>query len=457
MRVRLLGPVDVMADGEPRPVSGLRRKAVLATLALHDGEVVSTGRLVDVVWGEAAPPTALNTLQSHVSHLRGVLGRKAAILARPPGYLLDLGERGHRRAAGRAAVAAGHAVRRPRRGARDLREALALWRGTAAGRRGRAGLAGGAGRTAGPALRAGQAGLFEARLAAGEHAQLVPDLEQMVADHPLDEQIHAQLMVALYRCGRQADALAAYQRLRRTLDEELGIEPSQSLRDLETAILRQDPSLDAPAPAVACGYRAGRADSGAAAAGGGGLRRPRRGAGRAWTRSCPGRPRTAPRSVAVVVSRRSRARPEWARPRWPCTGRTGWPRSSPTGSCIRTCAGSTRRAGAGAWPGAAGVPGRVRGAAGTDPCQPGRPGRRCTAACSRASGCWWCWTTRGTPSRCAAAARLARMPGDGDQPRPPRRPGGRGRRPPGWAWTCSPPAGARELLSRRLGADRVGR
>ena len=92
--------------------------------------------------------------------------------------------------------------------------------------------------------------LVEARLAAGEHAQLLPDLEQMVADHPLDEQIHAQLMLALYRGGRQADALAAYQRLRRTLDEELGLEPSQSVRDLELAILRQDSSLDAPAPAV---------------------------------------------------------------------------------------------------------------------------------------------------------------------------------------------------------------
>ena len=89
MRVRLLGPVDVMDGGEILPVSGLRRKAVLATLALHAGQVVGTGRLVDAVWGETAP-AALNTLQSHVSYLRTVLG-KAAIVARPPGYLLDLG------------------------------------------------------------------------------------------------------------------------------------------------------------------------------------------------------------------------------------------------------------------------------------------------------------------------------------------------------------------------------
>ena len=250
VRVRLLGPVDVMADGGPRAVSGLRRKAVLATLALHDGEPVSTGRLVDVVWGEAAPPTALNTLQSHVSHLRSVLACKAAILARPPGYVLELGDEGTDVRRAERLLRQGSAVGRPVRGARDLREALALWRGRPlADVAGLAWLEEQAGRL--DLLREHvRRALSEARLAAGEHAQLVPDLEQMVADHPLDEQIHAQLMLALYRGGRQADALAAYQRLRRTLDEELGMEPSQSLRDLELAILRQDSSLDAPAPAV---------------------------------------------------------------------------------------------------------------------------------------------------------------------------------------------------------------
>jgi len=98
-------------------------------------------------------------------------------------------------------------------------------------------------------LRVRQA-LSEARLAAGEHAQLVPELEQIAADHPLDERVHGQLMLALYRSGRQADALAVYHRLRHTLDEELGIDPGQALRDLETAILRQDPALSAPAAAA---------------------------------------------------------------------------------------------------------------------------------------------------------------------------------------------------------------
>src|SRR5262249_57010002 len=94
MRVRLLGPIDVVVDGAVRTVSGLRRKAVLATLALHAGDIVSTDRLADILRGEDAPPTAQNTLQSHVSHLRSALGSKAAILAKPPGYVLDTGGEG---------------------------------------------------------------------------------------------------------------------------------------------------------------------------------------------------------------------------------------------------------------------------------------------------------------------------------------------------------------------------
>src|SRR5262245_30320212 len=249
MRVRLLGPVDIMVGGEERPVAGLRRKAVLATLALHVGEVVSTDRLVDAVWGETAPLTALNTLQHHVSHLRAMLGGKAAILARPPGYLLDLGEDGTDVQLAERLLRQGRQAADPRQGAQDLRQALGLWRGRAlADVAGLAWLEGQAGRLDLLCQQIRRA-LAEAGLAAGEYLHLVPELEQMVADHPLDEQVHAQLMVALYRCGRQADALSAYQRLRATLAEELGIDTSQPLRDLETAILRQDPSLDAPVQA----------------------------------------------------------------------------------------------------------------------------------------------------------------------------------------------------------------
>jgi DNA-binding SARP family transcriptional activator/tetratricopeptide (TPR) repeat protein len=250
MQVRLLGPVDVVVDGGSRPVHGLRRKAALAALALHCGEIVSTGKLVDAVWGGAAPSAAVATLQSHLSHLRHVMGSKAAIMARPPGYLLDLGRDGTDVLAAERLLEQGRLSADPIAAERDLRAALALWRGQPlADVAGLAWLEEQAGRLDSLWLRIKRA-LCTARLAAGEHAQLVPDLEQLVADEPLDEQIHAQLMLALYRSGRQADALAVYHRLRHTLGEELGIDPSQRLRDLETAILRQDRALDAPAPAV---------------------------------------------------------------------------------------------------------------------------------------------------------------------------------------------------------------
>jgi DNA-binding SARP family transcriptional activator len=246
MQVRLLGPVDVVVDGESRPVRGVRRGAVLAVVALHGGEVVSTGRLVDLVWGDAARPTAVNTLQAHVSYLRGVLGSKDAIRARPPGYVLDAGADGTDVQLAERLLRQGIRSADPVQGARVLGTALALWRG-----RPLADLAGlpwleeQAERLELLGVEVKLA-LSEARLAAGEHLALVPGLEQLADERPLDEQIRAQLMLALYRGGRPADALAVYRRLRLTLDEELGIDPGHGLRDLEAAILRQDPGLDAP-------------------------------------------------------------------------------------------------------------------------------------------------------------------------------------------------------------------
>jgi DNA-binding SARP family transcriptional activator/Flp pilus assembly protein TadD len=250
VQVRLLGPVDVALDGGSRPVNGLRRKAVLATLALHDGEVVSTDRLVDVVWGESAPPTVMNSLQTHISYLRGVLGSKAAILARPPGYQLNLGGDGTDARAAERLLRQGRQAADPAQGARDLRGALALWRG-----RPLADVTGSAwleeqSRRLDQLADEVRRALFEARLAAGEHAEIVPGLERMAAEDPLDEQVHGQLMLALYRCGRQADALAVFHRLRAALAEQLGIDPSPALRDLETAILRQDEALAVPAQPV---------------------------------------------------------------------------------------------------------------------------------------------------------------------------------------------------------------
>jgi len=177
-----------------------------------------------------------------VSHLRTVLGSREAILAKPPGYILDLSGEGTdvRLAEGllRQASLAG-----PADAAAPLREALALWRGKPlADVTGMAWLDQQAERL-GQLYEQIKRALAEVRLVSGEHAQLVPELERMAADHPLDEGLHAQLMLALYRSGRQAEALATYHRLRMTLAEQLGIDPGQALRDLETAILRQDASL----------------------------------------------------------------------------------------------------------------------------------------------------------------------------------------------------------------------
>jgi DNA-binding SARP family transcriptional activator len=249
--VRLLGAVDVSVDGAVRPVHGLRRRAVLATLALRQGEVVSSDQLMDVVWGQAAPVTALNTLQSHVSHLRRVMGSKAAILARPPGYAIGPGAeptdvQAAEELIRRGMQSADHAQR-----ARDLHTALALWRGPSlADIAGLPWLEEQAARLDHLRQQASQAWL-ETRLNLGEHLQVVPDLEQLARDRPFDEPIHHLLMLALYRCGRQTDALDTYQRLQRSLDAELGIRPGQPLRDLEVAILRQDPALHRPGPAAA--------------------------------------------------------------------------------------------------------------------------------------------------------------------------------------------------------------
>ena len=129
MQVRLLGPIDVFIEGEPRPVHGRRRRAVLAVLALHAGEVVGNGQLADAVWGEDAPPTAVNTLQSHVSYLRGLLGSKTAILARPPGYVLELPSDGTDVQVAERLLEQGTRSADLAGAVRHLQDALALWRG----------------------------------------------------------------------------------------------------------------------------------------------------------------------------------------------------------------------------------------------------------------------------------------------------------------------------------------
>ncbi|MEV4052813.1 AfsR/SARP family transcriptional regulator [Amycolatopsis sp. NPDC049688] len=248
MRVRLLGPVDAVVGGAPVAIPGLRRKAGLAVLGLHDGGIAATGRLIEAAWGDQAAKVSPNTLQSHVSALRRLLGNRNAIIARPPGYLLATGTTDVAEA--RRLVERGERADDPVESAATLRAALALWRdrslvdvgGVAWLDEQAAGL---------ERLRTrAQLALVRARLALGEHAQLEPDLERLADARPFDEQVHAQLMFALYRTGRQADALSVYRRLRTTLADHLGIDPNQRLRDLEIAILRQDPVLEESALAV---------------------------------------------------------------------------------------------------------------------------------------------------------------------------------------------------------------
>ena len=250
VQVRLLGPVDVTIDGRVRPVSGLRRKTVLSVLGLHPGETVSTDRLIDVLWGEHPPTTASNTLQSHISYLRGVLGDRAAIVPRRPGYLLDIPAEATDVVRAQQLVDLADRAADPAAGAAHLRAALDLWRGPSlADVTDVTLLENHANRLDELRLRATQS-LIDARMALGEHARLFPELADLAQQHPFDERIHRQLMLALYRTGRHADALAVYQRLRRTIGTELGIDPSPALRDLEAAILRHDPALDPSPPQI---------------------------------------------------------------------------------------------------------------------------------------------------------------------------------------------------------------
>ncbi|MBT2235453.1 AfsR/SARP family transcriptional regulator [Nonomuraea sp. NEAU-A123] len=194
-------------------MNGLRRKAVLAVLALQRGEIVSNERLADVVWAGDPPATPLNTVQRHVSHLRRVLGSREAIVAHPPGYRLNTIQVETDVAAAEMLIRQGAQVS-DHAHARQLREALALWRGQpVADVAGLPWMEEQAGRLEQLRLRASRA-LAQTRLALGEHAELLPELEALIKEHAFDEQLHAQLMIALYRSGRQADALATYRHRR---------------------------------------------------------------------------------------------------------------------------------------------------------------------------------------------------------------------------------------------------
>ena len=247
MEFRILGPLEVL-DDQRRVLLGAKQRALLGVLLLHANEVVSTTRLVDELWGERPPATAEKLVQGYVHALRKQLGPDA-LVTQAPGYKLRLDpraldllefERLTNDARG-AELADAVALRR---------QALSLWRGPPLAD---VTLEGPARHTVGrlSELRlATQIERIDAELELGRHAQLIGELESLVAANPYQERLHAQLMLALYRSGRQAEALHAYQAVRRTLRDELGLQPSQELRDLQAAILRQDESLSVDGRAV---------------------------------------------------------------------------------------------------------------------------------------------------------------------------------------------------------------
>jgi DNA-binding SARP family transcriptional activator len=243
MEFRILGSLEVVEQGRGVKLGGTKQRSLLAFLLLNPNQAMSRDRLIDELWGDQPPDTAATAIQVHVSQLRKALGRDV-IVTQTPGYLirvrdgeLDL-ERFERSVAEAQSAP-------PEEASVLLREALGLWRGTPLAE------------LDVPFAHAAGARLDELRLAAleqradadlalGRHAQLVPELEGLVREHPLREHLRGQLMLALYRSGRQAKALDVYRSGRRLLDEELGLEPDDELQRLERAILNHDPSLESP-------------------------------------------------------------------------------------------------------------------------------------------------------------------------------------------------------------------
>ena len=242
---RLLGPVEAVVEGEPVALPAAKPRALLAVLLLNRNRVVPVSELIDDLWSEEPPDTATKALQVYVSQLRKAIGADR-LLTKPPGYSLrvdegelDLDEFERLVLDGRERLAQGDAEA----AAEQLARALDLWRGPALAEFRAEPFA----RDAGARLEESQLATvedrIEAELALGRHDRLIPELEELVRRHPFRERLRGQLMLALYRSGRQADALDLYRRTRETLVEQLGIEPGPALQELEQAILRQDRDL----------------------------------------------------------------------------------------------------------------------------------------------------------------------------------------------------------------------
>jgi DNA-binding SARP family transcriptional activator len=253
----ILGSLRILDEGREVTLGGHKQRALLVLLLLHANETLTTDRLIDELWGECPPASAAEAVQVHISRLRKALATghgsdgNCHIVTRACGYelqadpeRLDVLRFERLVAEGRRELAAGH----PQLAAVALEQALSLWRGAPLGDLAyepfaQAEIA----RLEG--LRAGALEeLVEAKLNLGRHGEVVAQLETLIAKHPYRERARGQLMLALYRSDRQADALQAYQATRRMLVEDLGIEPGERLRELEAAILAQDPVLAVPVP-----------------------------------------------------------------------------------------------------------------------------------------------------------------------------------------------------------------
>jgi DNA-binding SARP family transcriptional activator/tetratricopeptide (TPR) repeat protein len=241
---RLLGPLEVVDDGRTIPLPRRKSRALLALLLLRANEVVSTDRLVDELWGERPPKTAVASLQNAVSRLRKTLGRDL-IVSRPPGYELRIEHDQLDLARFQRLVTESRDAEPAERSAK-LREALGLWRGEALADLADEPFA----QTEILILEELRTSALEERidadLAIGRHGELVGELEALVTQNPLRERLRGQLMLALYRSGRQADALGAFHDARGVLRDELGLEPGAELQRLERAILQHDPTVAAP-------------------------------------------------------------------------------------------------------------------------------------------------------------------------------------------------------------------
>src|SRR5919108_2471595 len=245
MEFRILGPLEVYEQNCQIELGGRKQRALLGVLLLHANEPISSERLVDELWGDQPPARAHKLVQGYVSALRKVLGPER-LVTRSPGYLVRLGAGELDALEFERLVAEARVAREPQLTAERLHEALTLWRGSALADLRLEGFA------AREAERLNELRLttllarIEADLELGRHAELVGELEALVAAHPLQERPRGLLMLALYRSGRQADALELYRATRALLADELGLEPSSELQRLERLVLTHDPELDLP-------------------------------------------------------------------------------------------------------------------------------------------------------------------------------------------------------------------